>query len=173
MTASARRTFRDAPVVDRLITDVTITDSHHPLHGQRLELISLASARGPDWLTVALPDGRRRSVGRAVTDLAVTTTPNRERALPLISVRTLLPLARHVEVLLKISKEEIFNEQLAHSRLPISRPSIPPRGPGVTAPAVADAAGGSPASTGSTGGTAASADVARTARHLDGGDDSC
>jgi hypothetical protein len=154
-----------------VITEVTVTDPHHPLHGQRLELIGAASARGAGWLTVALPDGRRRSLRRAVTDLSVATVSG--CALPLISVRTLLPLARHVEVLLKISKEEIFNEQLAQSRFPVAGLGIPSRAPGVAPPAVADAADGNSTAAGSAGGTAASADAARTVRPVDGGDGSC
>jgi hypothetical protein len=51
------------------VTEVTITDPHHALYGQRLELVSSSSARGPRHVTVALADGRRRSVRRAATDL--------------------------------------------------------------------------------------------------------
>jgi hypothetical protein len=108
-------------VPDRMISEVTITDPHHPLHGKRLELVSLACARGPEFVVVVLADGRRRLVRRSVTDLdrPGTTGP----AGPRISVRTLLPLARHLRCMVAASEEA-----------PHARPSppgpLPPRTPG-------------------------------------------
>ena len=58
--------------------------------------------RGPAYVVVALPDGRRRSLRRAFTDLAgAAGAPPLAPALSSrngrrISVGTLLPLARHI-----------------------------------------------------------------------------
>jgi hypothetical protein len=75
------------------------------LFGQRLKLLSLACSRGPAFIAVALPDGRRRLIRRAATDLehpaAETGT-----AVPRISARALLPLARHIRSMLAASSEE-------------------------------------------------------------------
>jgi hypothetical protein len=94
------------------VSHVTVTDPHHALSGQRLPLVSLHSARGPAYVVVALPDGRRRSLRRAITDLA-----GAEGALPpasissrndlRISARTLLPLARHIVAGLAAPVEEV------------------------------------------------------------------
>jgi hypothetical protein len=54
------------------VSHVTVTDPHHALWGQLLPLVSLHSARGPAYIVIALPDGRRRSLRRACTDLAGT-----------------------------------------------------------------------------------------------------
>jgi hypothetical protein len=58
---------------------------------------------------VELPDGRRRSIRRAVTDFDFPTvresTKEKEKSLPKISVRTLLPLAYYVRVMSTSDKE--------------------------------------------------------------------
>src|SRR5512135_1630276 len=69
------RTSQTATDLDRLVTEVTIIDPSHPLHGQRLAVESLASSRGPAWVTVVLADGRRRQVRRSATDLAGPSAP--------------------------------------------------------------------------------------------------
>ena len=84
-----------APIRDGLVSHVTVTDRHHPLCGQLLPLVLLHSARGPAYIVVALPDGRRRSLRRASTDLAGTAEAPLYDG-PRISVGTLLPLARHI-----------------------------------------------------------------------------
>jgi len=78
---------------------VRVTDPQHPLFGQRFDL-NPASEHRPGWVGVLLADGRRRWLPRTATDLnlACETSPN--HALPRVSVRTLLPLARYVETLL-------------------------------------------------------------------------
>jgi hypothetical protein len=89
---------QSAPIVDGLVSHVTVTDRRHALCGQRLPLVPVRSGRGPAYIVVELPDGRRRSLRRLVTDLAgaADATPTAEREPPRISARTLLPLARHV-----------------------------------------------------------------------------
>jgi len=83
---------------------VAVTDPRHPLYGQRLRVLSLSCARGPRFIAVALADGRRRLIRRAATELERPAEP--ERAMPRISVRTLLPLARHIRRMAAASAEE-------------------------------------------------------------------
>jgi hypothetical protein len=95
-----------------LVSHVTVTDRHHALGGQLLPLVSLHSARGPAYIVVALPDGRRRSLRRASTDLAGTAeVPFYDG--PRISVGTLLPLARHIVACLAIAVEEVIHDDYA------------------------------------------------------------
>ncbi len=77
---------------------MTITDPTHPLYGQTLPLLTVRVNRSKTHVTVLLPTGRRRSVPRSVTDLerpAEEASP--DPPLPVISVRTILPLARFVQ----------------------------------------------------------------------------
>jgi len=75
------------------------------LHGQRLAVLSLACARGPRFIAVALPDGRRRLIRRAATDLERPIAA--ELPVPRVSARSLLPLARHIRDLVTASSAEI------------------------------------------------------------------
>jgi hypothetical protein len=99
-----------------LVSHVTVTDPHHALYGQLLPLVSLHSARGPAYIVVALPDGRRRSLRRASTNLAETAeAPLLACVLavcdgPRISVGTLLPLARHIVARLALAVEEVTRD---------------------------------------------------------------
>lgn len=101
------------PVSDRLVREVTVTDRRHSLYGQCLEVSVGGSSRGPDWVTVLLPDGRRRHIRRAATNLA--RAPEEQPTADLdgarISVRTLLPLAQCLRALLKISGEDVTDGQ--------------------------------------------------------------
>src|SRR6266480_6835247 len=101
---SGHRISQSATVSDRLIVRVCVTDPRHALFGQRFDL-SPSSELRPGWVSVLLADGRRRWLLRTATDLdlACETMPN--HALPRVSVRTLLPLARYVEALLCISSK--------------------------------------------------------------------
>src|SRR5439155_12493332 len=58
-----RRTRQSTPILERVVSHVTITDPHHFLFGHRLEVLKERSGRGPAYVVVALPDGRRRGVG--------------------------------------------------------------------------------------------------------------
>ena len=70
-------------------------------------MLSLACARGPRFIAVALPDGRRRLIRRAATDLEHPASA--EVATPRVSARTLLPLARHIRALVTASSAEIID----------------------------------------------------------------
>jgi hypothetical protein len=48
---------------------VTITHPHHPLRGQRVEIVRLRRGHDPD-LIVVLPDGRHAAIALSSTDYA-------------------------------------------------------------------------------------------------------
>ena len=106
---------QDTPLFEELSGEVTITDPTHPLYGQTLPCISVRVHRSKTHVTVLLPTGRRRSVARSATDLE---RPREESShdppLPVISVRTILPLARFVQAL-KQAKEERHAQKSAES----------------------------------------------------------
>ncbi len=102
---------RDTPLFEELSGEVTITDPTHPLYGHTLPLLTVRVNRSKTHVTVLLPTGRRRSVPRSATDLerqADQVSP--DSSLPVISVRTILPLARFVQGF-KQAKEERHAEQ--------------------------------------------------------------
>ena len=109
------------------MSHVTITDPHHFLFGHRLSVLKERSGRGPAYVVVALPDGRRRSVRIAATDLAETPIISRSNAtdLPRISARTLIPLMQHLSANLSLLNEKVIRDE----------PSTPPRSRCVWAPA--------------------------------------
>jgi hypothetical protein len=105
------QTQRDTPLFEELSGEVTITDPTHPLYGQTFPRLTVRVNRSKTHVTVLLPTGRRRSVPRSATDLerqADQVSP--DSSLPVISVRTILPLARFVQGL-KQAKEERHAEQ--------------------------------------------------------------
>src|SRR3954453_21430702 len=102
--SSVHRTLSTATIVDRRIAAITVTDPRHPLCGQRLQVLSLTCARGPRFIVVALPDGRRRLIRRAATELEHPLQP--DWAAGRISVRQLPPLARHIRRVVAALPEE-------------------------------------------------------------------
>jgi hypothetical protein len=109
------QTHRDTPLFEELSGEVTITDPTHPLYGHTLPLLTVRVNRSKTHVTVLLPTGRRRSVPRSATDLECPRDQaSHDPPLPVISVRTILPLARFVQGL-KQPKEERHAEQTASS----------------------------------------------------------
>jgi hypothetical protein len=93
-------TQQETPLLDRVCGEVTVIDPAHPLYGQTLPLLPVRVNRNPLQVMVLLPSGRRHMVPRAATNLerpeGVSSPP---APLPVISVRTILPLARLVQQL--------------------------------------------------------------------------
>ena len=120
----ANHTQQETPLLDRVCGEVTVTDPAHPLYGQTLPRLPVRIKRHPLQVMVLLPSGRRHLVPRAATNLE---RPERavSPAVPLlvISVRTILPLARLVQQL-KQAKEESHAEQTASTNHPTD-PGIP------------------------------------------------
>ena len=110
-----RRTSQNAIIVDRVVSAVTVTDPQHSLFGQRLALANERSGRGPAYVVVRLPDGRRRSIQITATDLtadcsACARIAERSR----ISIRTLIPLAQHLDRILNLLTEEVIRDEPAN-----------------------------------------------------------
>ncbi|WP_367161426.1 DUF5372 family protein [Mesorhizobium sp.] len=103
---------------------LTVIDPRHGLAGQRLELVSSRSARGPAFVVVRLPDGRRRSIRRAVTDLAVASAEEQgaPESAARISVRTLLTLLHHLNRTLASPVEEVIRDEHTVESVPRSVP---------------------------------------------------
>ena len=91
---------------------VTVTDSRHSLFGQQFTVLSERSGRGPAFVVVELPDGRRRSIRIAFTDLGRAPPAADQNAadLPRVSVRTLIPLTRHLNAKLSLFAEEVIRD---------------------------------------------------------------
>jgi len=106
------RTRQNPTILDRNITHVTVTDPRHCLFGHRLEVLQERSGRGPTFVVVELPDGRKRSIRFTSTDLtpAVITSGELASDLPRISVRTLIPLVQHLSANLTLLAEEVIRD---------------------------------------------------------------
>jgi len=117
LPSSARRTWQNDTILGRLGCVITVTDSRHSLFGQRFTVLPERSGRGPAFVVVELPDGRRRSIRISSTDLGHASTPADKRAPdpPRVSVRTLIPLARHLNTKLSLLAEEVIRDDLSSS----------------------------------------------------------
>ncbi|WP_247554049.1 hypothetical protein, partial [Bradyrhizobium sp. 138] len=105
------RTRQSTPILERVVSHVTITDPHHFLFGHRLEVLKERSGRGPAYVVVALPDGRPRAVRIASTDLVETITSGPNAAdLRRISARTLIPLMQHLSASLSLLDEKVIRD---------------------------------------------------------------
>ena len=121
---SDRRTRRDATIAERLLPRIRVIDAVHPLFGQPLEVSPSGLIRRIGWIRVVLPDGRHRWIPQKATDLNVSACearPNRD--LPLVSVRTLIPLAEYVRARLSALGER-FDETSGHTADPAVRAGI-------------------------------------------------
>jgi hypothetical protein len=119
-----RRTRCDAIIAERQLPRIRVIDAVHPLFGQPLEVSPSGLIRRIGWIRVVLPDGRHRWVPQKVTDLNVSACearPNRD--LPLVSVRTLIPLAEYVRARLSALGER-FDETSGHTADPAVRAGI-------------------------------------------------
>ena len=56
-------------ILERLGCVITVTELRHSLFGQQFTVLSERSGRGPAFVVVELPDGRKRSIRIASTDL--------------------------------------------------------------------------------------------------------
>lgn len=75
---------------------VTVTHPHHPLHGQRVQLIRVRRGPDPD-LIIRLPDGYHGAIAASLTDYGGATDPDLSAAEPpLLSVEGLWQIAQFV-----------------------------------------------------------------------------
>ena len=102
----AKRTQQNTSEHERL-THVAIVDPRHPLFGRTFVLLRDFSPRGNSTVTIQLSNGQRRVVPRSATNLNAKVRGKSTIAdLPIISVRTILPVAQFVQAKLRASKEE-------------------------------------------------------------------
>jgi hypothetical protein len=125
---SPYRASQNAPLLDGHISHVTITNPRHGLFGQRLELVTLETTRGRDFIVVKLPNGRHRSIHRNQTDLSGPLVEARESSasIPRADVAALLTLMRHLRSTLALSTPEVIRDDTtATDSVLCSVPSIP------------------------------------------------
>ena len=129
MATSGSPNIAETYIFDRIMSHVTITDPRHFLFGHRLAVLGDRSGRGPAYVVVELADGRKRSVRIAATDLVPRGNSSRAAGPdpPRISVRTLIPLAQHLNRILTLLTEEVIRDepQTLQRRRVASPPSIP------------------------------------------------
>jgi hypothetical protein len=159
-----RRTRRNASIAERLLPKIRVIDAAHPLFGQPLEVSPSGLIRRIGWIRVVLPDGRHRWVPQKATDLNVSACearPNRD--LPLVSVRTLIPLAEYVRARLSALGER-FDDTSGHAADPAVRAGIAGSTAEFSAEIVADDDADSTTTAGEAGGTATPVNAGRRRR---------
>jgi hypothetical protein len=74
-----------------------VTHPHHPLHGQRVQLIRVRQGPDPD-LIIRMPDGYHGAIAASLTDYAATseTDPSLTEP-PLLSLEGLWQMAHFIE----------------------------------------------------------------------------
>src|SRR6266478_4700899 len=161
---SGPRTRRNATIAERLLPRIRVIDAAHPLFGQPLEVSPSGLIRRIGWIRVVLPDGRHRWVPQKATDLDVSACearPNRD--LPLVSVRTLIPLAEYVRARLSALGER-FDETSGHTADPAVRAGIAGSTADLGAEIVADDDADNTTTAGEAGGTATPVNAGRSRR---------
>ena len=154
-SASVRRTRRNTTVSERLPPIVRVIDATHPLYGRQLEASASGASRRIGWVRVVLPNGRQRWIPQKATDLedvACEITPNRD--LPLVSVRTLLPLAEYVRARLSAASAGVDGTS-GHAADPAVRAGIAGSAADLGPEIVADNDAESAATVGEAGGASA------------------
>jgi len=138
---STSQTEQDTPHLDDLSREVTVTDPSHPFFGRKFPLAHPNAPGRKGNLILRLPNGQHRSIPRAATDYDGPVGRPSSLMLPLISVRTILPVARLVRLMLSAIGEVSDDPALLATAIdqPVSA---------VTNPELSDALGatGTPAS---------------------------
>jgi hypothetical protein len=162
--ASGRRTRRDAAMAERLLPIVRVIDAVHPLFGQSLEISPRGLIWRIGWIRVVLSDGRHRWVPQKATDLNVSACEARPNCdLPLVSVRTLIPLAEYVRARLSALGER-FDETSGHTADPAVRAGIAGSTADLGAEIVADDDADSTTTASEAGGAATPVNACRSRR---------
>jgi hypothetical protein len=74
-----------------------VTHPHHPLHGQRVQLIRIRRGPDPD-LIIRMPDGYHGAIAASLTDYAGPAAPDQSTdSLPLLSIEGLWQIAQWVK----------------------------------------------------------------------------
>jgi hypothetical protein len=76
---------------------VTVTHPHHPLHGQRVQLIRIRRGPDPD-LIIRMPDGYHGAIAASLTDYSGSPDPEVYATQPpLLSIGGLWQIAQWIE----------------------------------------------------------------------------
>jgi hypothetical protein len=114
----------DTPFMEQIADTVTVTDPQHPLYGHTFPLLTVRVNRSKTHVTVLLPSGRRRSISRtAITVAPPILNSTTDSPLPVLSVRTMLPLARFIQGLKQLQEEHHATDDIAGDAAPASRVS--------------------------------------------------
>jgi len=74
-----------------------VTHPHHPLHGQRVQLIRIRRGPDPD-LIIRMPDGYHGAIAASLTDYAGPTAPDQSTdSPPLLSIEGLWQIAQWIK----------------------------------------------------------------------------
>ena len=74
-----------------------MTHPHHPLHGQRVQIIRVRRGRDPD-LIIRMPDGYHGAIAASLTDYVGVSLPDPEvGTLSLLSLEGLWQIAQLIE----------------------------------------------------------------------------
>src|SRR6202049_3582556 len=164
LACSGRRTRRDGIIAGRQFHRTRVSRAVHPLFGQPLEVSPSGLIRRIGWIRVVLPDGRHRWVPQKATDLNVSACEARaDRGLPLVAVRTLIPLAEYVRARLSALGER-FDETAGHTADPAVRAGIAGSTAELGAEIVADDDADNTTTAGEAGGTATPVNAGRSRR---------
>jgi len=166
------RPSRSAPVSNRVVTQATIIDPHHPLYGRRFELSPPACGHRAGRVSIALADGRQRWVPLTATDLGGDRESLASHALQRVSMRTLLPLAQYIRALLA-NPRKVFDGPSLDSDRHGDGTGLSGRADGAGAAVVAGDGAGGAAALGAAGGSVAPADADGDRRSCVEGDGSC
>jgi hypothetical protein len=76
---------------------VTVTHPHHPLYGQRVQLIRIRRGPDPD-LIIRMPDGYHGAIAASLTDyVGLSPADHGPSELPLLSIEGLWQIAQFIE----------------------------------------------------------------------------
>jgi len=117
------QTDYNATVTDQIYRHVTIVDHTHPFFGRTFPVIRETSSLGTSYLVVQLPTCRTRSVPIAATDDMIETSTALPSGLMPISARTLLPVARHLHVIMHAREEAHHDASFGPQPEPNIQPS--------------------------------------------------
>jgi hypothetical protein len=92
--ASRAYSQQTTPFTKPTLEWVTVTHPHHPLHGQRVQVIRVRRGTEPD-LIIRMPDGYHGAIAASLTDYDGPVDPNLSTAEPpLLSIEGLWQIAQ-------------------------------------------------------------------------------
>jgi hypothetical protein len=104
--SSTTQRYQGTAILDRLVSQVTVTDPTHPLFNRTFSVVCLPQhPRTTPVVIIALPNGEHRRIPCSATDLSAQLSS--QPPLAPVSACTLLPLANVVRRLLGAPEESL------------------------------------------------------------------